>query len=219
MGLAASACVNPRADYDKFVEDTDPLRGRVATDSGAAPPPVELPPIVGAAPTTAISANYLLQCQPALSGGDPSKGLRFAAKLDYTPSTSGGSFGLTIRALLDPQHGGVSFSDLDPAGSDIVFPTTAVATDGRFASSLGDLAVPGNSNPISGLPIVVKESAVRGVFHDGDKLCMQLDGRLTQPVQVSINGTPCVASRVDDTTAPLPTYTPSEGAAFFVCPL
>jgi hypothetical protein len=196
--IGAVACVDPRADYDDFVNRTGDIRGVTNTTDAAVQ---EAAAIDGGF----TQAPFLVACLPRLVGGNVLKALRFAAKMSYTPnstSTKAGKLDLVFTPLA------VSATDMSgQVGAEISSLGVTVRDDGRFDAPIGATTVLAAANPISANDIGFSDITLRGDLLRSDFACAELDGTIILPQMLDLNdpGDFCVFLRVADLTAATPT--------------
>ena len=87
--------------------------------------------------------------------------------------------------------------------------STGAAVDGD-PISFGPLTLPGQANPISGSPVVISQAQLRLVLAGPEsRPCAELDGMMSQPLQIDLSGPDSVDTCLFDPVASDTTATPA----------
>ena len=174
------ACVDPEARYQDFIERTGDVRGR---DSG----PV--------APTDRFdwSGRYLLALSTVLAPDQP---LLFEVEAEVSSDLE------TIELDLQPLTTQDDEAPRTPVGESIRLADITYEVEGTFSADLGDVAVPGRANPITGSDIVASVQLVArtraGEGEDDGIFCGEVSGMVIQPLMYDLAGSTFGAVRADD---------------------
>jgi hypothetical protein len=179
LGALAPACVDPRADYEDFIQRTNDARGRGFVSDASA---IEASAIDGG-----FTGSYYAACLPELVAGNVTRALRFVATVTYVPtdpSSKRGTIDLQFVPLLKDatemsQTVGPSFGTTAPA---------AVDDAGNFVADMGAPTVPAAANPISTNDAVFSNANFRGLLLGHDLFCADLFGQVVSPSIIDFTG-------------------------------
>ena len=194
VGSVVAGCLpNPKADYEDFVDRTESYRVDPSAADSAPPPDAQ-------APKEAVKGLYFTSCLSQLAFGDVRKLLRFYTVTEYTPSDTGGTLNLTMTPMLgfDPNAGPIDGITGKPSG-EFVSPDNFSLTFGRgpaipaagtvdgagvFTAIMGTVELLPEANPISGRPIKIESTVLKGRFASStDTFCSTLAGQVVVPIQ------------------------------------
>lgn len=175
-----SGCLpSPKTDYEDFLDRTESYR---TDDSDAASIAND-----SEAPKEAIKGLYYTSCLSELAYGDVRRVIRFYTVTEYTPSASGGTLSLNMSPLLayDQAAKGPTapptFSMTYAKGAAIPASGT-VDANAVFSISLGTVKLDPDANPITGRPITIETTQLKGLFASSS-FCSTLSGQVTEPIQ------------------------------------
>lgn len=168
----------------------------------------ELPPVSGggcggtldcASPASVeVSGSFFLAFSTVVQPGAP---LLFRAEVERTS----GELSVTMRALAsDTTPDGEPRDDAREVVGEPIEPA-AVETnpDGSFLLDMGTVEIPQPANPILEAPVEA-EFTMEGRFCDEDGFCGSMDGQVTVPTEIDLEGSRFGAIRTDDVVeAPL----------------
>lgn len=178
-------CTNTGGRYEDFGDRTADLRTGAA-DAGS-----------GAAERVDFSGNYLMAMSTVLS---PDKPLLFAAEAEVEPDLS------TVTLHLQPLATDAAPEPRARVGDPITI-DAPYGEDGSFTPDLGEIAVPGSANPISGSDIAAQvqlRAIARTDGNGGYLLCGDATGMVTMPLQLDLAGSTLTAVPTDDVTTAEP---------------
>ena len=203
--LLVGACVNPRQQYDDYLDRTADARGGIAVVSDAS--------FEGSAPGGGFTATYSLVCYPHLFS-NVAQSLELAAMITFVPDGSGGG---TISGALTPLRGMATLLS-DAVGPPFATWTAPVDAQAQFDIDLGNnLTLPAASNPVQPAPIVFATAHLQGILVGQDKFCAGFAGHVTSPIDFPLDATLdfCLFKRASGTPNELvPKYTRDD----FHCP-
>ncbi len=211
--ICALGCVDPSAKFESFVNRTTDA-ARLDRDGAVTPPDGPLP---DARPTTDGPAHDAPRMAdgptsrvpnvtgPALLATaviiNPDVPLQFLGHVTLHPNADG------VTATMDLSVVPLRVSDRTPlaAGPEISTLGVAVAADLSFTADLGDIAFPGEANPISG-GNVAAHLILKGRIVSADLICGDVEGMVNQPVSFDAAGSTFAFTRVAEgaTGAALP---------------
>ncbi|GMV40525.1 MAG: hypothetical protein AMXMBFR64_22410 [Myxococcales bacterium] len=180
--LSLSGCPDPEGRYEEFVKNTHALRDISEPDTGAGT-------------LTDVNGTFLLGIAPVIS---PTSVLQFTTVVTWTPNddpTTGGK----LKFDLQPIQVAPGQVTREPVGG-IIVGNADVAADGSFEMDLGEQDVTGLANPISGSDITATLK-LKGKIRDSDTLCGTVEGDVTAPIQVGLNGSTFGMTRIESTAA------------------
>ena len=177
--LAAPACVDPRADYEDFVQRTNDARGHGFVSDASA---IEASAIDGG-----FTAAYYLACLPELVAGNVTRTLRFAATVTYTPKDASSKKGTLDIQLVSLVKGATDLSQTVGASFGTSEPTP-VDEAGNFDASMGAPTVPAAANPISTNDAVFSRASLKGTLLGHDFFCSDLLGQVVSPEIIDFSG-------------------------------
>jgi hypothetical protein len=174
--LGLYACIpHPSEDYDRFVKDTETLRGLTAGDGGD----IDAKP-----PTEALKGVYFAACYSDLMASNLHKTLRFFVQSEFVPDAGGGKLSLKLYAL---KTGARTVSQSESVGDPLEFAQTKVAANGKFSSSVAKGTIAGEGNPFSGREIVATPLILDGRFGDKARFCSTFLAKVTAPIVQEVN--------------------------------
>jgi hypothetical protein len=205
----AGGCVDPKGDFENYVERTADIRGggTPQTDSG---------PIDGALPDGGVEAYYYVPCLASLAFGDINRALQFRGQVRFVPDGEGGTLTLTLAPIKRPVRPdgtkGPATELGDVTGAPIEAPPARVDANGRFQAILGNARVSGEANPFSNNNIDFENGRINGIFIDEDRLCGELDGQIVRPTQADLDepGDTCLFIRFPGPTGTIPSLTAAD---------
>ncbi|CAN5688021.1 hypothetical protein BH11MYX4_BH11MYX4_10630 [soil metagenome] len=181
LPIAASACVDPKKDFDQFNDRTTGFRETKPVDASV---PDTAPP------TEPFKGLYFAACLSTLAAGRIDRVLRFYTEVEFTPDASGGTGKLKLKLTalkLGPNLGPPPTVGVDQkVGATLEADTTTTAA-GVYAAVFGTANIPGAANPISQRDIVVEMTSLPGRFAK-EKFCSQLIGHVVQPTDIQLEG-------------------------------
>jgi hypothetical protein len=208
-----AACVYPDQDYEDFVERTETVRGvdpeRDAAVVDAAPAKL---------PAESFQSPFFFACLASAFKDKATKALLFRTDLTFTRDGNAGKLQMKNVTSLKV----AAATAAETAGTPFDTPEVPVTEDAGFTITLGNLTIKGEANSISGRDIETENMKLSlGQLLSSDAACMELDGKITKPLPVSLgdgNGTKytdiCIMRRLPDPSAALPTFTLDD----FRCP-
>jgi len=183
MGVASlTACPDPKGRLDDWFGRSEPLR--------------KIPSAGECVGISDISGSYLLGVAVSI---DKSKPLRF--KLDVTVNVDAGTIDATMQPIAAPPNNGATepgtlvgekftaSSPIDPAA-------------GTFSLDFGGVDVPLEANPIIAVPAAA-DIALVGCTATPESSCGLVDGKLTKPIDQSIEGSTWAIVPLPDGTNPI----------------
>lgn len=194
-GLLTLGCVDAEGDYNDFKDRYEQTsgsggaggeagQGGAAGAAGAAPCVVPSP--------GEMDGDYLFALSAKVK---PEAPLLFTNKVTTTASGSDLSMQWTLQGL-------DRFDRKTPVGDPIVLDPTVIGSDGTIDIALPPLNVTGQANPISGSNITAEVKSLRGSFCNTDGFyCGQVDGDVTKPIPLNINGSTWSMQKIDDPNA------------------
>ncbi len=139
-----------------------------------------------------LDGDYLLAMSAKPKPASP-----FLFRMSLVTQASGGN--LQMQWTLQPLD---RVDRKTPVGAPIAFPPSVVGNDGLIDVDLPPIDVPGQANPISGTDITADVASMRGAFCDASGFhCGDLDGALTKPIPLSIDGSTWTIQKFQDPTA------------------
>ncbi|HSO39569.1 MAG TPA: hypothetical protein VLT33_43885 [Labilithrix sp.] len=182
LPIAASACVDPKHDFDAYNDRTTGFRETKPVDASV---PDTAPP------TESFEGLYFAACLSTLAAGRIDRVLRFYTELKFTPDATGGTGKLSLKLTalkLGPNNGPPPTVGKDQlVGTSLAITDTPTTAAGVYAAAFGTANIPGAANPISGRDIVVEMAQLPGRFAK-DKFCSQLIGHVVQPTDIPLEG-------------------------------
>lgn len=170
-----AGCSNPRGGFDDFgnrVIDAN-------TDHPDAPMLLDIPDVTG---------EFLWAMDPS---PQPGSLFFYQATLTLTKGTDSTTLMISLQPL--------DFMTLQPVGDPSVpdpNPVEVSQTTGEFVAPVtGD--VPGSANSIAGIPITAS-TTFDGVIRTKDFLCGGLNGAVTAPISIDLDGSTFAAVRIPD---------------------
>lgn len=177
----ATGCPDTEAKLSDFLDNTKAIRD--------IPPPKE---DLGAM-LADVSGTFILGLDPSVNPGLP---LQFIVTGTFTPSPTGGSLNLEMQPLsLEPQQ--TTMPRL-PVGDALIFNDIEVREDGSYDVDLGEVTVIGEANPITGSELVATLT-MSGFIQDENFICGLVNGTLTSPAELSLDGSTFGAVRIEST--------------------
>jgi hypothetical protein len=180
-----SACVDPKGRYDDFNERTASMRSR---DSGMGESTSRFD----------WSGSYLLALSTVLAADSP---LLFVVDAEVASD-------LTSAALrVQPLTTNMDSEPRTPVGEAFTVKDVTYSEDGTFEADLGEVAVPGRANPITGSDIVAQVQLRASAHEAGDipqHFCGEATGMVSQPISLDLTGSTFGAVLTDDVKAAEP---------------
>lgn len=178
--MSLTACVDPGARYDDFIERTADLRGR---DAGMVEPTERFD----------WSGRYLLALSTVLAPDQP---LLFAVDVEVSSD-------LELATLeLQPLTTDDDDEPRTPIGDRIVLEDVPYDAEGTLSADLGEVTVPGRANPITGSDIVASvqlSARTRAETDDEPSLfCGEVEGMVIEPLSYDLAGSTFGAVPTDD---------------------
>ena len=173
---------DPQAKLDEFLKETkeerDEAQGMRMDVSGA---------------LADISGTHLFAIAAVINPATP---LQFIADVQLTTTAEGGDMMITFQPLsLDV---GSTTTPRMPVGELLTLPATPVDAGGGFAVDLGEVAVTGMANPITGSDIVAT-LMIEGAIQNENLWCGTVTGMVSMPIQLDLAGSTFAGSRVEGT--------------------
>lgn len=219
---AVVACVNPKGDYEDYVNRTDKYRMGM-----------EASVIDSVAPTNSVKGTYYLACLPFLAFGNADQQFRFYVDSEFTPNMTGGGGKLNLKltpmiirdaANCTPDCQLIANSKLvlkDEMKGVLTVTDIPVDGTGKFTANFMTAMVDHLSNPISDRNITVENTTVQAIFQaspDGgpSNYCGGLSGKVVMPIMQDLG----MPSQNICLFTPLKAgeMLPSRMAADFMCP-
>jgi hypothetical protein len=199
---SGGACVNPRDQYDDYLDRTADARGGIAPVSDAS--------FEGNAPDGGFMATYAQVCYPHLFM-DPSNALLFVSQAAFAPDgTGGGMLTMTIQPLV--KHA----TDLSQMTGPATTYMTHVDSSAHFDLNLAPLTLPKEANPIQASDVVFSAAVFHGILQSEDKFCAGFEGQVTSPIMLPLDPTLdfCLFKKASGPMDAVPMYQTSD----FHCP-
>jgi hypothetical protein len=201
MTMLAFACVDPKGDFESYIERTNTMRG-VVPDTGA----VDAPAIeVGDADLDAGKATYFTSCLPAVFSGTPEISFIFLTEL----TLAGGKVTMTNYPL---KEDATTLSKSETLGSPHSSMEATIAMDNTFTATVGPVNIPGKSQRIGDSELVLADVVYLGKILGKERICAEMNGRSTAPISQDFNGTGdfCISVLLPE-GSPLPTLKDAAG--------
>lgn len=115
----------------------------------------------------------------------------FVTGLTTEATDSGLSFSLEIQALNADDR-------KTPTGEPTTVGPFEVEADGSFVAELPPVAVPSDGNPISTRDLEAVITLVGSLCEPADFVCGDVNGNLTEPVELNLNGSTFTMQRITD---------------------
>lgn len=138
-----------------------------------------------------FSGQYFFGLKTPLNTGDP---FYFLADVSVDESFA---VEISIQPLKTDSMGEDPRSDARTAVGDAISGTGQLAEDGTFEIDFGDVAAPGDSNPVTGSDIVA-QIIISGTVLGEDSFCGTARGDVTVPIMASIAGSTFGTVPVED---------------------
>jgi hypothetical protein len=198
VALLTSGCIDPKADYEEYLQRPVPIREAGVSD------------------VTATPCQELLQqdLSGKLYGSCFVKATQspFSLSVDQTviPSADGltGELRMSFAPLI------VMATNVSQiAGEVVTLPPTTIDSECRFVENIGTLLLPAAANTF-GRDLEAENVVLRGKLLSPDRSCAELDGNVPRPLVVSLaeDGDICVYMRVEP-DSPIPAINPDD----YVC--
>jgi hypothetical protein len=241
LGGVALGCTDPEGDYNRFISDTDGLRGAkppLTAGAGGASGAGGTSGVGGAAGSGVSGAGGSDAGASGAGGSAGDGGAAGAGGGSAFPDVNGTFVSFCLPGLGggDPDYAILFSTQVMLTGNTMSFSlqamtTTAttltdvvgsvvsasgpVADDSTFSLNFGTANVPGVANPISGSDIEITGTRFDARILSADSMCAELGGMLTQPFMSSFEdpGDVCIIKRVTAEAVP-----PRPVAADFHCP-
>ena len=159
----------------------------------------------GPDPGAAIEGQYLLAVETTLGPGLP---LQYILEIEVTSIDPQGDMLADLRfsgLTLDP---GALLQPRELYGEELLYLDVPITAAGEFKVEMGEIFVPGPTNPITGSDVTV-ELMIAGAVVDAVTLCGFVEGMLTSPLNYDLSGSTFGALRVAGTDpASLPALFP-----------
>ncbi len=198
--VAPFACIDPKGDYEEYVDRTDGRRGSQIEDVGV----IE---VGDADPNADFSGNFLMSCLPLAFRDTPNWSFLFYAEMTVT----GGALSATITQVKETA---TTFSKSETVGNAQVATGVPIA-DGKWTVDIGAVEVPGDSQRIGTSLIKLANVVYQGRTLSKDRLCAEMQGAAIEPLTQEFNdpGDYCIFVRLDE-GAPLPKATLPDGTEY-----
>jgi hypothetical protein len=197
----ASACVDPKTDYDDWLSRTEDAR---AGSTGVNEASFE------AALDGGFTQTYFMACVSQLAGESISKATIFVSNITYQPSGGGGESGSLSVTNTSLKVGATSMSQ-DVIGSPGTSSCT-VSADGRCDASFGPSTIPGAGNAVfPGQDIVFTSSTLHFVIGSETQLCADLSGTITAPLNFTFDPSKNVCIYLPVSGDQVPDYSGDQG--------
>jgi hypothetical protein len=196
FGALAFACVDPKGDFESYIERTNTMRG-VTPDTGVADAPAFE---VGDADLDAGTSLYFTSCIPQVFLGSPELSFIFLSEI----TLAGGKMKMTNYPL---KQDATKLTKSQTVGTPHSSPEVPLGTDNTFKATIGGLTIPGNSQRVGDSDIVMADVVYTGKLLGKERICSELDGRATAPSSqdFSAPGDFCISVLLPE-GADLPTF-------------
>jgi len=208
LALSLTACPNPEARFDEFLDRTEDERMSAEetggdgdgdpTGDGDGDGPATLPDMTG---------TFLFALETSLG---PDLPLQFVTTIDMMVNEdgSGGTADLSFQPLSLDQ--GETLMPREFVGEPLVYEGVEFDADGNYELDMGLVMVTGAANPVTGSDIEATLLVMGGISHV-NALCGEITGMLMSPLEFDLAGSSWAAIRLmDDGSDPgaLPTEFP-----------
>lgn len=177
FGGLAFACVDPKGDFESYVERTNTMRG-VTPDTGVLDAPAFE---VGDADLDAGTSTYFTSCLPQVFSGSPELSFIFLTEL----TLSGGKLKQTNYPL---KQDATKLSKSQTVGTPHSSNEATLGADNSFTATVGAVGIPGNSQRVGDSDIVMADVVYTGKVLGKERVCSELNGRATAPSSQDFNG-------------------------------
>ncbi len=194
LSSATASCADPKGRYDAFLARTSDQR-IAAGDGGPAP-----------SERFDFSGRYLLALKTPIAPATP-----LLLRVDATVSSDLTKIAFVFQPLATDQ----APQPRAAVGSSIQIEGVAYDAQGSFDADLGQVAVPGSANPISGSDITATVQLRGTALHAGGAplLCGSASGNVTSPIMLNLAGSQFGAVPAQDPAGvELVTGCPEQGA-------
>lgn len=201
LGTLAFACVDPKGDFESYIERTNTMRG-VTPDGGAVDAPVIE---VGDADLDAGKQTYFTTCLPAAFSGSPE--LSFIFLSEYT--IANGKISLTNYPLREDATKLMKAQTLGTPHSSM---EATLGADNSFTATVGAVTIAGKSQRVGDSDIVMADVVYQGKILGKERICSELQGRATAPSTQDFNapGDFCISILLPE-GSDLPTFKDASG--------
>jgi len=198
LGLA---CVDPKGDYDDYVERTNGIRG-VQADTGVTVFET------GEVDIDAGKATYFWSCLPQLFSGQPETSILLYSEVDI----SGGKLTFTNYPLKETA---TKFLKSQTVGVPHSATGVTIAADNSFSATIGTATIPGNSQRITDNDLELQNVVFLGKILTTERWCAELNGNVTKPTPNNLMGTGdyCVIVKLNEGDD-LPKFSDSTGKQY-----
>jgi hypothetical protein len=177
LALVAFACVDPKGDFESYIERTNTIRG-VTPDTGA----VDAPTFeVGDADLDAGKQTYFTTCLASAFSGAPELSFLFMTEFTF----AGGKLGLTTWSL---KEDATKLSKDQTLGTPHSASDVTINMDNTFKATIGGFTIPGKSQRLGDSDIVLVDVVYEGKILGKERICTELQGRATAPAAQDFNG-------------------------------
>ena len=177
LGALAFACVDPKGDFESYIERTSTMRG-VTPDTGA----VDAPAFeVGDADLDAGKSTYFTSCLPQVFSGSPELSFIFLTEV----TLAGGKVQLTNYPL---KQDAKKLSKSETVGAPHSSAEATIGADNTFNAPVGALTISGQSQRVGDSDIVMADIVYIGKILGKERICSELNGRSTAPSTQDFSG-------------------------------
>jgi hypothetical protein len=194
------ACVDPKGDYDNYLERTNTMRGSGAVDAT----PFE----VGDVDVNAGNATYFVSCLPAVFISVPETSMLMYMEANV----SGGKVSFQNYPLKDSA---TKFAKSETIGAPHGVTDITMNADNTFTANIGTVLIPGKSQRITDSDLEIVNVAYETRILSNDRMCAELQGTVTKPTPSDLMkpGDFCVIVRMNEGDD-LPKFTDSTGKEY-----
>jgi hypothetical protein len=195
------ACVDPKGDYDDYLERTNGIRG-VQPETSV----TEFE--TGEVDIDAGKATYFWSCLPGLFSGAPETSILLYSEANV----SGGKVDFTNFPLKDTA---TKFLKSETVGASHGAMGVPLSGTNTFSAVIGTATIPGNSQRITDNDLTLEGVVFEGRILTTDRWCAELNGKVTKPTPNELKdpGDFCVIVKLNEGDD-LPTFTDSSGKKF-----
>lgn len=201
LAALAFACVDPKGDFESYIERTNTMRG-VTPDTGT----VDAPAIeVGDADLDAGKSTYFTSCLPGVFSAQPELSFLFLTEM----TLAGGKVTMTNYPL---KEDATKLAKSETLGTPHSTKEATIGADNTFTATVGSLTIPGKSQRVGDSDIVMEDIVYLGRILGKERVCSELNGRSTAPTAQDFNGPGdiCISVLMDE-GATLPTFKNASG--------
>jgi hypothetical protein len=196
------ACVDPKGDYEDYLERTNGIRG-VQPDTGQ----VETEPFeAGEVDIDAGKGTYFVSCLPNVFSSSPETSMLMYSEVNI----SGGKLDFQHFPLKDTA---TKFAKSETVGTPHGITGVTINADNTYSAKIGGaIIIPGNSQRITDNDLELQNVSFEGRILSTDRWCAELNGNVTKPTPQNLTaaGDFCVIVKMNE-GADLPKFTDSSG--------